>query len=203
MGLPETHVPWFDSHSGVKAKKDKRPVWGMIGLAIFITMVAGIALGKLLGFRFLISIPHSGKWVDSIEDVSVPMALDSARAEAKKWQSDAILAYMNSAAIETSGGSEVWKFIFVSPSPSAHGKGYMVEVESGNIRRAAEIPYIGAGGEFPSDAIATDEAVRRVRAIKGYEDAEILGIEAVYGPNGGIWYWGVRTSRGVVTIKAK
>lgn len=128
-------------------------------------------------------------------------AYDIALLKARAWQPDANLAFMNSGgSVGGTGRSENWKLIFVSKNRKE--KGYAVEVSDYKIVSAAEIPYTGIAADFPVDIITPEEAIQHVRQIKGYENAEILGVEAVYGQGGKIWYWGVKTSKGTVTTKA-
>ena len=91
--------------------------------------------------------------------------------------------------------------IFVSER--AKGKGFVVTIENKAIVAVQETLYRGPAADFPANIISSDEAIAQVRATPGYRDVPILGIEAIYGPAEKAWYWGVRTSKGVVTIEAK
>jgi len=59
------------------------------------------------------------------------------------------------------------------------------------------------GANLPEDVLPPGDAIARVRKIPGYENETIFSAEAVYGSGGEIWYWGVKTSKGVVTVKAQ
>jgi uncharacterized protein YxeA len=118
-----------------------------------------------------------------------------ARKEAVKWQVDAEVAFME-------GGKELsdeWRFIFASKQ--VKGKGFEVRV-SGQDVLTKEIDYSGSGEVLPEDIISQDEAVRRVKEMPAYKDAEIIGVEAVYGKGDKVWYWGVRTNKGTVSVEA-
>lgn len=128
-------------------------------------------------------------------------AFDIALAHAKAWQPDALLAFMNSDAAEQGGVMHAWKIGFVSQSrPDV---AYIVHVREGRIEGTTEVAYRGAGAEFPNDITSEEDAIREMRALAGYEDAPVLGVEAVYGPSGKVWYWGIRTPKGVVSVETR
>lgn len=58
------------------------------------------------------------------------------------------------------------------------------------------------GANIPENIISPDEAVAKAKQVNGYADEEILEVAAAYGENSGAWYWGVKTPRGTVTVKA-
>ncbi|MEK7657881.1 MAG: hypothetical protein AAB366_01660 [Patescibacteria group bacterium] len=126
-------------------------------------------------------------------------AYDIALLEAQKWQPDAKLAFMDSGSISERGRSNTWKAIFISSKVKA--KGFSIEIEDYKIILLAEIIYNGVGADFPTNIISSEDAIKMVRATKGYEDAEIYGAEVIY--MGNLWYWGVKTSKGVVSVKGK
>jgi hypothetical protein len=128
-------------------------------------------------------------------------AIELGLAEAKKWQADAELSYVLSTdAGQLRGRSNNWNLIFVSENMK--GTGYQVKIADGKISETKEIVYVGSASEFPKDAISQSEAVAQVRAMKGYENVKILSVGMIYGEAVKTWYWGVKTERGTVTIKA-
>ncbi len=129
-------------------------------------------------------------------------AYDVALARAVLWHADAKLAKMSSApgSLDAAGVSSKWDFIFVSPS--APKKGFEVVVSGNAITSAAEIMIVEAGGTLPPNLISTDEAIARMRSVPGYATATVISVEAIYGPDGSQWYWGVKTNKGITTMKA-
>lgn len=128
-------------------------------------------------------------------------AHELALVEAKKWQADAVLAYMNADQVgQVKGRSSSWTLIFTSSK--VKGKGYQVMVKDFSVIETKEIPYVGSAAELPPDIISQEEAVAQVRAMSGFKDIKILGVDAVYGPGTKTWYWGVKTSKGTVSVKA-
>jgi hypothetical protein len=129
-------------------------------------------------------------------------AIEIGLAEAKKWQADAELSYLKSDQVgQERGRSDNWQLIFVSKN--IKDKGYFVNVVNFKVVEIKEVDYVGAAAEFPINAISQEEAISRVRKIIGYENVEILGVEAIYGSTGDVWYWGVKTNKGTVSVKAK
>jgi len=125
-----------------------------------------------------------------------------AHETAQRWSNDTVLSYVSSGTVEQSKGhSDTWQFIFISDIHT--GKGYRITINAGKVSATEEIDYQGSGAPLPSTMISQEEAVLRVRKMPGYEHVEVLGVEAVYGPSGKVWYWGVNTSKGGVSIEAK
>jgi hypothetical protein len=128
-------------------------------------------------------------------------AIELGLDEAKKWHSDAELSYVLSAdAGQLKGRSNNWQLIYVSPS--AKGKGFLVKIVEAKISNTKEISYVGQAAIFPADAISQADAVAQVRAIPGFADIKVLGIELVYNTAAKTWYWGVRTDKGTASIVA-
>jgi hypothetical protein len=176
---------------------DKIKIYKITGIALFIFIViaSGLTLSSVRSYQRA-AIPASPERV-SAADVSA-----IAFASAQIWSSDALLAYMNSGAVEQIGGrAETWEFIFVASSKK--GKGYRVTILGHAITHKEEINYQGQGAPLPPSMLPEEEAIKRVRAMPGFEDVDILGVEAVHGPSGTVWYWGVKTSKGVVSVEAK
>ena len=120
-------------------------------------------------------------------------AYSIALAEAVIWDEKSALAKST----ETDFG---WSYIFVTETKK--DRGYRVEIANGKVVSSEEGAYSGLGGALPSDLVTKEEAIAKVQAIPGYENAQISGIEMIYGPDGKQWYWGVKTERGTVSIKA-
>ncbi len=162
----------------------------------------GFAMTGMFSFRLLFPPANqpAAEIAAPIRGLDLDDAYNLALVEARAWHGDAVLSSL-SAPTDAAGRSDRWELVFISPSTK--GRGYQVVVVENRIVSKEEISYQGAGADFPADLITPEEAVRQVRTIKGYEDAAIQGVEAVYGAGGKIWYWGVRTARGVVSIKAR
>lgn len=122
--------------------------------------------------------------------------------KAKEWAEDVKLAEIKSKLGETnsSGMSNEWTGIFISPNKK--GLGLLVTVKNKEILEVKEIPFLAKGGDFPEkNLISSQEAIKKMRQIKGYEKEEVLSIELIYDASGQ-WYWGIKTSKGVISIKA-
>jgi hypothetical protein len=122
--------------------------------------------------------------------------------KAREWQADAVLAEIKSKDGDTSvrGRSDNWDLIFVSKNASKIG--FHIIISNKIITKTEEIPFVAAGGEVPSNIISSEEAINIFHAIKGYETEPVISIEMIYGPDGKQWYWGVKTAKGTVAIKA-
>lgn len=95
----------------------------------------------------------------------------------------------------------MWKVTFVSKN--VVGKGIVVEVADRRVMAVTEIPYVGTGADYPIETISQDEAIRRFRQTPGNEHEPILSVDAVYGPAGQVWYWGIKTAKGITSVQAK
>lgn len=119
---------------------------------------------------------------------------------AKEWQQDAALSSLETEYSEHKEAPRKWKLMFVSKNSS---QGLLVHMSDNAILSTQEIPYHGSGAELSSEIITPEEAVKRVKAMPGYEEASIDQVSAVYGTGTEAWYWGVHTSMGVVSVEAK
>lgn len=156
-----------------------------------------VAVGLIAAF-----IPWSRLYITGDPNmISGRNAYDIALLRAREWRADALMDRIDSGVIGDTGQSKVWNVTFVSTGAS--GRGLVVEIVDRAVISAVEIPYVGIGADFPVEVISQDEAIRRVRQMKGYETEPILSVEAVYGPAGEVWYWGVRTAKGIISVQAK
>lgn len=128
-------------------------------------------------------------------------AYDIALLRAKEWQPDVLMDRINSGDIGDTNQSKAWRVTFVSKNIA--GKGLVVEVTNRKVTSAVEIPYVGIGADYPIETISQDEAIRRFRQTKGNENEPILSVDAVYGPAGQVWYWGIKTAKGITSVQAK
>lgn len=130
-------------------------------------------------------------------------AYDIALLKAREWQADAELSRINSLSGETgpNGRSDNWDLLFVSKN--LKGKGYHIVIRNREISLAEEIQFVGVGGELPENIISSKEAISRAHQVPGYENAEIISVEMIYGPDGKQWYWGVKTLKGTMRINAR
>jgi hypothetical protein len=176
---------------------------------IIILVIALVALGIFIALKHyekpLTQLPQIPKLI--VEEAKENNLMEGKSAielglnEAQKWHADALLSYIiSSDAGQLKGRSNNWQLIFVSPS--SKGKGYQVKITDAKISDLKEISYVGQAAELPANTISQAEAVAMVRAMRGYEDVKILGIDMVYGAGVKTWYWGVKTSKGTVSIKA-
>ncbi len=127
-------------------------------------------------------------------------AYDIALLKAREWQKDAMLSRINSLAGETgpNGRADDWDLLFVSKS--IKGRGYHIIIRNREVSLVEEVPFVGTGGELPENIISSKEAINRVHQVPGYENEEIISVEMLYDPSGK-WYWGVKISKGVVSIR--
>lgn len=181
---------------------DRKKLTIILSFFIVVLVIAAVLIATgTLKFSKQKKILNNGE--PQVEDnrPTARSAYDVALLKAQEWQPDAKLAFISSGgSVGSTGRSDVWKLIFVSKNKKE--KGYVVEVSDYKVISSSEVTYVGVAADFPIDVITPEEAIRHVRQIKGYENAEILGVEAVYGQGGKIWYWGVKTSKGTVTTKA-
>ncbi len=119
--------------------------------------------------------------------------------EARRWRKDAVLSYSSN----SPGADSKTPSMFIFVSPSFPNTGFVVESDADKVISSREISYSGEGGEFRDNLITQEEAIKRVHSIAGFEDAEIVSVEGVYGPEGKIWYWGVKTNKGTVSVKTE
>lgn len=138
--------------------------------------------------------------LEKITELSGEEVHQIALKKAQQWHPDAVLSYMKSGGIPATGRATLWELIFISPA--FKNKGYKIEIDNREILSAQEMDYRGSGGTFPEQPkINQEEAIKKIKMMEGFKDAEILGVNAVYGNNGEIWYWGIETSKGVVSVK--
>lgn len=126
-------------------------------------------------------------------------AYDISLLRAKEWQPDVLMDHINSGAIGDTNQSKTWKVTFVSKN--AIGKGLVVEVINRKVASATEIPYVGMGADYPIETISQAEAIRRFRQMPGYANEPILSVDAV-NISGKLWYWGIKTAKGPISIQA-
>ena len=126
-------------------------------------------------------------------------ALVVAQKEAKAWQSSALVASFEPRETTNERGDALtWRFIFTSSAKE--DVGYIVEVKDGEVTFKEEATVNALGVPMPSNAKTIDEAIAEVRAMSGRADAHIEGVEALSNEDG-VWYWGVRTGKGTISVK--
>lgn len=129
-------------------------------------------------------------------------AYTKALARAKNWQPDATLAHSNSLQGSTgkTGRSDDWDLIFVSAS--LRGRGFHIIIKNQDIITAEEIAFVGKGSPLPVNIISSQDAIAYVRTLKGFATTTIISVELTNSTDGNEWFWGVKTARGTVSIKA-
>jgi len=73
--------------------------------------------------------------------------------------------------------------------------------EEGVLSEDVSLFYPRCGGII-LEIIPLEEAIANMHSIFGYENEIVTEVEAICGPGGLTWYWGLRTSKGSVTVKA-
>lgn len=203
------------STSSIKLKTKNNNSEKKLLITIIVFIVVILAIGVLFGAGFLnapkmTSLFKKDRAVyDSYEltvdkgnnMISFRDAYDIALRKAQEWQPDAMLSFIDTVSLDNNGNPKIWKLTFVSKN--VFEKGFVVEVRNGAVTNSKEIEYNGTGAQLPESIISQQEAIEGVKKIFGYENAEISGVEAVYGKGTGTWYWGVKTSKGTVTVEAK
>jgi hypothetical protein len=126
-----------------------------------------------------------------------------ALAKAKEWDPVAKLSKINSAAENTSsqGKADSWELLYTSENKT--GLAYRVNIADKSIVDSAEVPFYGAGGELPQNLLTSEEAISRVRQISGYENEPIISVEMIYDAPAKLWFWGVKTGKGTITVNAQ
>ena len=173
---------------------------------LVIIILAILALGYFIFFGILKTPKIPNVFNQNKVATIQPGFVDSRNAydlvvnRAKDWKPDAVLSNLESGSVDSGGRSNNWTFIFVSAS--VKNRGFEIKIEDEKITGAQEIPYVSQGTELPSNLISADEAIQIAKSIKGNENIEVTGVEAIYSPEGKIWYWGVKTGKTVITVKA-
>ncbi len=182
-------------------------------LALIIVLVA-VAVLAATG---IISMPGFKKFLDKDKSIEAenlssisennkkpkPLNLEFykvARARAIEWKEDAVLASLDTDYLENKEALRKWKLTFVSKN---YSKGLLVYMSDNTMLSTQEIPYYESGAELSSEIITPEEAARRVREMPGYGDVPISKVNAIYGSGTEVWYWGVHTLKGVVSVKAR
>lgn len=175
-----------------------------IGVVLLALIVVGVLafMGKgKLGKGVSEEIPYEEVEKELMDGTK---AHELALVEAQKWEPNAVLAYMNADQVgQKKGRSSQWTLVFTSSK--VKGKGYQVKVSNFAVVEGKEILYASLTKNIeplPPNLITQEEAVAKVRAMPGFTDVEILGVDAVYGAGTKTWYWGVKTSKGTVSVEA-
>jgi hypothetical protein len=182
-------------------KKTSRLKWYLLILGILIIILV-IVIAAVIFERFNQNKISEIAANQDIAMMTSDQAYELALNKAREWQADAVLAEIKSKDGDTSvrGRSDNWDLIFVSKN--APKVGFHIVISNKTITKTEEVPFVAAGGEVPSNIISSEEAINIFHAIKGYETEPIISIEMIYGPDGKQWYWGVKTAKGTVAIKA-
>lgn len=177
----------------------------IISLVIFIFVLGSVGALFSLG---IIELPRSLQQEVTVDDQKGDRRMDTrdavslARDRALEWHSDAVLAYSATVAGATTaaGHSDSWELIFTSPG--LKDRGFRILIDSRAITTAEEIPYTRKGAAVPENLIPSQEAADYVRSLKGYENEKIISVELMYESKVDTWFWGVKTSKGIIAIKA-
>lgn len=129
-------------------------------------------------------------------------AFKLAEARAKAWQAEAALSRFSSADNQTSfaGRADDWEFLFVSKKKT--GVGYRIMIKDRQVVAADEIPFIGEGGGAPEKTIGSEEAIAEAKRIFNDDSLKIISVQMIYNGSNQNWYWGVKTEKGLLSIKA-
>lgn len=174
----------------------------MIGaIAIITALLAGLYLAfdiNLFGERNgdILSIDESKSRIVMMRYDDV---FTKAHENALQWRQDAELSQFSPLGKgNESGEAESWRFVFVSPTRT--GKGYAVNINGSSIT-SEEFAYEATGAPMPENAKTPEEAVREIRLSQERSEATVYGVEAVYNTQDRVWYWGVMTDKGVISVK--
>lgn len=175
----------------------------IIAGAIFMTV---IIFGSVVYWQLNIGQKSDLGIVPVVEKVDKKIFAQDAHglalARAQEWSADARLARMLSISkqADEKGRADSWELIYVSPTKK--GLAYRIVITGKSLLESGETPFIAAGDELPADLVSSEQAIEAVRQIKGYENEPIISMEMVYDAPAKIWFWGVNTGKGVVTIRA-
>ncbi len=169
-------------------------IMGAVVLALLFTL---LVFGFRAKYPTRVGISQKTAEVETQKIAKSTTAREVLDKKAYEWQKDAVLAYLDLETLNDTSASAIFT------SPMFKNKGFRVEIKDGNVVEGEEIPYTSKnkGAPFPKKYINEDEAITRVKAMKGYEDASISTIEAVYEPQTKQWYWGITTTKGTVSFE--
>jgi len=163
---------------------------------VFILLIAAAMLFGVIVWQ--ISKHDSKSTIESISFEKIetirPMPIDLATQAAVNWSRMASLSKVEQLEAR-------WNFIFISAEKK--NLGFEVVVQDGAVLSTSEVAYVGTGGNYAENNLTREQAIKEMRAIKGYENEPVLSAEMIYGPDGQQWYWGLKTNKGVVTIPSK
>lgn len=137
---------------------------------------------------------------DTVGTIPMEVAREKAYTRARAWHGDAELSQVTT--LESGNAqadARAWRFIFVSPSRA--GTGFVIDVRADSVSAGEEVAYAGTGAPMLANGKTKDEAIAEVRALPGYANVRVSGVEATYGENDRVWYWGVITDRGTISIR--
>lgn len=123
---------------------------------------------------------------------------------ARQWQSDAKLVkiFPDEEVTDSEGRSPLLRVWFSSESAS-DGTGYEVVIQNGLVVEAREITLSRTGGDMPEGGIMSqEEALAYLHTLPGYEDAVVQYMDLYYERATGQWFWGVKTSKGELSVEA-
>lgn len=132
--------------------------------------------------------------------VSVEAAQEKAYTRARVWHGDAELSQVTT--LESGNAqadARAWRFIFVSSSRA--GVGFVIDVRAESMSDGEEVAYTATGAPMPAHGKTKDEAIAEVRTLPGYANVRVSGVEAFYAESDHMWYWGVITDKGTVSIR--
>ena len=177
--------------------KNKKTIIALIVVAVVFGAIVFLALtGKLDFLRKIVNLPLP------TNEIAGQDAYFMALQKAKEWQADAVLVYLSSGELSKNNGADSWNLIFVSPQVKQ--KGFAVKIAQKQIISSNEIDYQSQGEIVPlSFAVTPEQAVAKVKAMPDYQGVQILSVDAVYGKGTKTWYWGVKTSKGTVSVEAR
>lgn len=135
--------------------------------------------------------------------LSVQSAFELARAKAREWQNDAkLVGVYDEGQTDDKGNSTIFR-VWFSSSSAQKGMGYEVLIRDNAVFEAREIALSHQGGDMPQRGIMTqEEALVYLRQLSGYEAATVETMNLYYEPATQQWSWGIKTSKGELSIDA-
>lgn len=201
---------------------DNKSLVSKVAVVVALVVVVGLAVYYFYGRGTLPGQAPGGAGATStqpavekpppndLDRMTLQDAVQLALPKAREWKPGAVLSDVKSleGGAGNTGRSNDWELYFTSTSTKTSG--YRVIIKNKAIVKAEEVVFTGTtvkgaatkGGELPANIISSQEAVDRMHRIPGYENEPVLSIGLEYGPDGKVWGWNVKTSRGVVTIRA-
>lgn len=131
------------------------------------------------------------------QQVTLAEARELAEEAAQEWNQGAVPVQL--IPINEEGSNVRFRAVYAGVSNTGVALAVIVYID-GNIE-TEEMVFTGEGATLPVNGKTESEAIAEVRAMPGRENVEILSVEARFDSVNKVWYWGVRTDKGTISVK--